>query len=405
MHRVPEATRRLFLRCAVFGAGASALSACGDGEAESLPPGAAAPQPTSAPSPAPTSAPTPAPTPAPGNIVNADPSNYLARLAALRAGDTLLLAPGNYGITAGGGDTAEVPGLPVFNLNGTAAAPIVIRGPASGPMPVLMGRATHNTVRFSNASHIVVRRLEIDGRDLGGAGVAVQGPCHDITIEDCRLHGFGADQQVVAISTTGQPTWGWIVRRNLIVGAGTGMYFGNSNGDSPFVAGLVEYNVVRDTIGYCMQVKRQAPWSTVPVGMPTGKTSTIIRHNVFAKSGNSSAGVLARPNLLVGDGPPSGPGSSNDFVVYGNLLHENPSEALFQCEGNVACQPARHQRHSAACTDARRRGAQHPHLPQHCRRRRQRHRGEWRLCGHHAACVRQRGLCRRHRGLGHQRRG
>lgn len=254
----------------------------------------------------------------------------------MKAGDTLLLAPGNYGVNTGGADTGEVPGLPIFNLNGTAAAPIVITGPASGPLPVLMGRSTHNTVRFSDASHVVVRRLEIDGRDRGGAGVAVQGPCNNITIEDCYLHGFGDDQQTVAISTTGEPTWGWIVRRNLIVGAGTGMYFGNSNGDSPFVAGLVEYNVVRDTIGYCMQVKHQVAWGTVPPGMPTGKTTTVIRHNVFAKSGNSSTGALARPNLLVGDSPPSGPGSSNDFAIYGNFLHENPSEGLFQCEGNVA---------------------------------------------------------------------
>ncbi|MBL8346072.1 MAG: right-handed parallel beta-helix repeat-containing protein [Rubrivivax sp.] len=254
----------------------------------------------------------------------------------MKAGDTLVLAAGNYGVTAGGADTGNVPGLPIFNLNGTAAAPIVITGPATGPLPVLMGRSTHNTVRLSNASHIVVRRLEVNGRDLGAAGVAVQGPCNNITIEDCYFHGFGDDQQTVAISTTGQPTWGWIVRRNLIVGAGTGMYFGNSTGDSPFVAGLIEYNVVRDTIGYGMQVKRQAAWGTVPAGMPTGKSTTIIRHNVFAKSGNSSTGDLARPNLLVGDCPPSGAGSSNDFAIYGNLLYENPSEGLFQCEGNVA---------------------------------------------------------------------
>ncbi|MBL8327133.1 MAG: right-handed parallel beta-helix repeat-containing protein [Rubrivivax sp.] len=247
-----------------------------------------------------------------------------------------MLAPGNYGVTAGGSDTGSVPGLPIFNLNGTPAAPITITGPTTGPMPVLLGRSTHNTIRLSNASHIVVRRLEVNGRDLGGAGVAVQGPCNHITIEDCHFHGFGGDQQIVAISTTGQPTWGWVIRGNLIESAGTGMYFGNSTGNSPFVAGLVEYNVVRDTIGYCMQVKHQTPWGTVPAGMPTGKTTTIIRHNVFAKSGNSSTGDLARPNLLIGDSPPSGPGASNDFAIYGNFFHDNPSEALFQGEGHIA---------------------------------------------------------------------
>jgi hypothetical protein len=203
-------------------------------------------------------------------------------------------------------------------------------------MPVLLGRSTHNTIRLSNTSHVVIRRLEVNGRDRGGAGVATQGPSNNITIEDCFFQGFGIDNQIVAISTTGQPTWNWIVRRNLIVGAGTGMYFGNSNGDSPFVNGLIEYNVVRDCIGYCMQVKHQVVWGTVPAGMPTGKTSTIIRHNVFAKSGNSATGSLARPNTLVGDSPPSGPGSTNGFAIYGNFFHQNPTESLFQGEGNIA---------------------------------------------------------------------
>ncbi len=316
-------TRRLFLRVAAAGAGGVALGACGGvGEGNAAPVGAPAPG--------------PAPAPAPGNVINADPSNYLAKIPQLRPGDTLLLTAGNYGVDAQGNDTASVPGLPLFNVNGTAAAPITISGPASGPLPVLRGRSTHNTIRLSNASHLVLRRLEIDGRDRGGAGVATQGPSSDITIEDCSFHGFGLDNQIVAISTVGQATWNWIVRRNLIVGAGTGMYFGNSNGDSPFVNGLIEYNVVRDCIGYCMQVKHQLAWGSVSAGMPTGKTTTVIRHNVFAKSGNSATGALARPNVLIGDVPPSGPGSSNGFAIYGNFFHQNPTESLFQGEGNIA---------------------------------------------------------------------
>lgn len=315
--------RRLFLRVTAAGAGGMALGTCGGGaDGNATPIGAPAPAPAS--------------TPTPANVINADPSNYLARIAQLQPGDTLLLAAGNYGIDAQGNDTASVPGLPLFNINGTPAAPITIAGPASGPTAVLMGRSTHNTIRLSNASHIVIRRIEVDGRDRGGAGVATQGPTNHITIEDCSFRGFGLNNQIVAISTVGQPTWNWIVRRNLIVGAGTGMYFGNSTGDSPFVNGLIEYNVVRDCIGYCMQVKHQVAWANVPAGLPTGKTTTIIRHNVFAKSGNSATGALARPNLLVGDVPPSGPGSSNGFAIYGNFFHQNPTESLFQGEGNLA---------------------------------------------------------------------
>jgi hypothetical protein len=200
----------------------------------------------------------------------------------------------------------------------------------------LLGRASHNTIRLSNASHVVVRRLEVDGRNGGGFGVGTHGPANHITIEDNEFRGIGPDQQIVAISTTGRPTWGWVIRRNLIVGAGTGIYAGNSDGTNPFVAGLIEHNVIRDTLGYCMQVKHQVAWADVPPGMPTDRRTTVIRHNVFAKSAHSAGGEYARPNLLLGDQPPSGHGAANGFAVYGNFFHENPGESLFQAEGNVA---------------------------------------------------------------------
>ncbi|HEY6511013.1 MAG TPA: hypothetical protein VI032_03495 [Burkholderiaceae bacterium] len=281
----------------------------------------------------------------------------------MKAGDTLLLAAGNYGIDSQGNDTADPPGLPVFGLHGTPAAPIVISGPASGPRPVLLGRNTHNTIRLSDASHVVVRRIEIDGRGLDGFGLAAQGPTHDITVEDNVFRRIGSDQQVVAISTTGSSTWNWVIRRNHILGAGTGIYMGNSTGDTPFVAGLIEHNVIVDTIGYNMQIKHQNVWSGVPAGMPTGKTTTIIRHNVFSKSAASSAtGASARPNLLVGDCPPSGPGSGNGYAIYGNFFFQNPTEALFQGEGNIAFYDnvmvaneaaVRVQRHNGSVRDVR----------------------------------------------------
>lgn len=319
--------RRLFLRAAALSAGGITFGACSGGS-RAAPPAMG------------TGAPTPALSPAPslatGKVINADPSDYLTKLAQLGPGDTLLLAAGNYGVDDQGNDTGHAPGLPILGLNGTASAPIVITGPQTGARPVLMGRSTHNTIRLSGASHIVVRRLEIDGRGLDGFGVATHGPTHDITIEDNYFHGLGGDQSIVAISTTGYATWNWIIRNNLIVGAGTGMYLGNSTGASPFVAGLIEHNVIRDTIGYNIQIKHQTAWSGIPTDMPAGKTITVIRHNVFSKSGNSATGANARPNLLVGDCPPSGPGSTNGFAIYGNFFYQNPTESLFQGEGNIA---------------------------------------------------------------------
>jgi hypothetical protein len=264
-----------------------------------------------------------------GNVFQGNPSNYLSLLRGLRAGDTLVLDPGNYD------DVNDVPGLPIFNLNGEPSRPITIKGPDSGPRPVLLGRSTHNTIRFSDASYIVVRNLEIDGRNLGGDGVNAQGAAHDITLENLSIHGVGSNQQVVGISTNGAPTWNWIVRNNEIVGAGTGLYLGNPNGTNPFVAGLIERNLVRDTIGYNIQIKHQDSRPNL-AGMPTGNSSTIIRHNVFSKSGNSSTGAEARPNVLVGHFPLSGVGVDDVYEIYGNFFYQNPTEALFQGEGNIA---------------------------------------------------------------------
>jgi hypothetical protein len=81
--------------------------------------------------------------------------------------------------------------------------------------------------------------------------------------------------------------------------------------------------------------QHQMPWPNVD-GLPSGTTRTIVRHNVFTKGGNSSTGASARPNLLIGDVPDNGPGAANGYEVYGNFFYENPSEALFQAEGNVA---------------------------------------------------------------------
>ena len=265
----------------------------------------------------------------PARIVDADPSNYLALLRTLEPGDTLVLAPGPY-------DNPDAPpGLPIFDLHGTAAAPITITGPETGPRPVFVGRGTHNTVRIANASHIVVRNLDVDGRNLGGDGVNGQGPSHHITLENLGIRGIGPVQGVVGISTNRAPAWYWTIRGCTIVGAGTGMYLGNSDGRNPFVAGIIERNLVRDTLGYNVQIKHQVAWPDLP-GLPAGRTVTIIRDNVFAKAANGSTGPQARPNVLVGDVPPSGRGSANGYEIYRNRFFANPTEALLQVEGNVA---------------------------------------------------------------------
>ena len=145
--------------------------------------------------------------------------------------------------------------------------------------------------------------------------------------------GAGASQQTDGISTK-TPTWSWVIRGNTIVGAGTGIYLGDSDGSAPFVAGIIENNLVLDPIGYGMEIKYQRDRPSV-AGLPTAPQSTVIRDNVFIKDDRPSPDG-DRPNLLVGGFPASGPGSGDLYLIYGNFLFHNPREALFQGSGRIS---------------------------------------------------------------------
>jgi hypothetical protein len=82
-----------------------------------------------------------------------------------------------------------------------------------------------------------------------------------------------------------------------------------------------------------MQIKHQIARPTLP-GVPDGPQATIIRNNVFKKSGRPSPDGN-RPNLLVGGFPEKGAGSNDLYQIYGNLLIDNPREALFQGSGRI----------------------------------------------------------------------
>jgi hypothetical protein len=259
-------------------------------------------------------------------VRNATPSDYRAVLRTLRPGDTLKLAPGRYSH------------LPVVNVNGTPESWITITGPESGPPAEIIGREETNTVEIYNSSYVAIERLRINSRGIPGTfGIAAHGGennrVHDVRIEGNLFIGQNGGQQTVAISTKA-PTWGWVIRNNQILSAGTGLYLGNSDGTDPFVAGVIENNLIRDTIGYNMQIKEQIYIPPVE-GMPAGPTTTIIRHNVFIKNdGPSPDGD--RPNLLLGGFPAVGAGSLNMYEVYGNYFVHNHREALLQATGRVS---------------------------------------------------------------------
>lgn len=254
------------------------------------------------------------------------PENYRELLASLKPGDTLQLAPGEYRH-----------GLRLHRIAGTRAAPIVIRGPSQGEPAVFVARRGANTVSIVDAAHVEVRDVTLDGRSIPVDAVKLEGTArfgHHITLENLTIVGHGAGQQIVGISTKA-PAWGWVLRRNRIHGAGTGMYLGNSDGSAPFFDSIVEYNVVTAPLGYAIQIKHQRP-RPVLEHAPQGQSTTIVRHNVLSKAEGASTGPAARPTLLLGHFPRSGPGERDEYHVYGNFLDDNPTEALFQAEGNVA---------------------------------------------------------------------
>lgn len=265
------------------------------------------------------------PGPASARDIDVDPSTIGAALQTLMPGDHVRLAPGQYAH------------FTIANALGTESMPIVLSGPEDGSAVVRADTGPCcNTIQINgNVTHFVLRNLTIDGLDVDGAfGIDARGAnVHHVTIENCTFINHDTSQQNVAISTK-TPTAGWIIRGNRILGAGTGMYLGNSDGRSPFVEGLIENNLFYDTIGYNFQIKWQLPHDPVP-GASGVASGTIIRQNVFIKTDRPSSDG-DRPNLLVGGFPESGANSEDVYRIYGNVFFHNPREALIQASGRVS---------------------------------------------------------------------
>lgn len=251
----------------------------------------------------------------------AGPQDYRGFVSRLRPGDALRLAPGVY-----------ERGLALHGLEGRPDAPIVIEAQDPARPPVFLGRAGANTVSLLDCRHLRVANLHLVGAGARVDAVKAEGHARfadHITLEGLLIEGHGPWQDVVGISTK-CPASGWVVRANRIVEAGTGMYFGNSDGSAPFVGATVEHNQILRPVGYGMQIKHQLARS----GEPSAQVSRV-RHNLIVKAGNSSRGREARPNLLLGHGPLVGPGAEDRRLVYGNVLFGNPDEALLQAEGHL----------------------------------------------------------------------
>lgn len=248
--------------------------------------------------------------------------DYRDYLPRLRPGDRLLLESGDYRL-----------GLPLHHLSGDADRPVVIEAADPAALPRFIARPGANTVSLVNVRHLVLRHLQLDGRNLPVDAVKAEGHSRYadfITLEHLYIHDHAASQQNVGISTK-CPAFGWVVKNNRIERVGTGMYFGDSDGSDPFVGGVIEANRISQTLGYSLQIKHQ---KTRPPEH-AGRHDTVIRYNVFSRQ-DALPGPQARPNVLLGHVPLTGAGSEDRYLVYGNLFLHNPSEALLQAEGRVA---------------------------------------------------------------------
>jgi hypothetical protein len=254
----------------------------------------------------------------------ADAESYRDHLRRLQPGDRLLLDPGDY-----------LQGLPLHHLSGEHGQPIIIEAANPAAPPRFIARPRANTVSLVDVRYLIVRHLELDGRNLPVDAVKAEGHSRYadfITLERLFIHDHAASQQNVGISTK-CPAFGWVVRNNRIERVGTGMYFGDSDGSDPFVAGVIEDNRVSDTLGYNLQIKHQ---QTRSADLPESdaRHDTLIRRNVFSKEGAVS-GPYPRPNILLGHFPASGIGQHDRYLVYNNVFYQNPHEALLQAEGNL----------------------------------------------------------------------
>ncbi|HEX5719838.1 MAG TPA: hypothetical protein VF179_27030 [Thermoanaerobaculia bacterium] len=262
---------------------------------------------------------------APLRTIQANPSTYKNLLTTLQPGDRLLLAPGTY--------TQQ---LRIGNKNGQPGKCIVIEGPATGSPALFNGSNTFNTISLVNVSYLVFRNLSLDGLGLAGDGAKVEATstyAHHITLENIHFKNYAQISGRNAISTKA-PAWNFVIRKNFIERAGVGMYFGKPDGTAELVNSLIEHNVVHSSMLYNLQIKHQVGRAT-SLGIPASGT-TIVRHNVFSKETGAATGAEARPNVLVGHWPLSGAGSSDTYQIYGNVFYQNPTEALFQGEGNIA---------------------------------------------------------------------
>jgi len=213
----------------------------------------------------------------------------------LKPGDTLIVHQGTY---------LETNRMSI-QVQGTASAPIVIRGADGEARPVITrptSASLQNTINIEgSARYLTIKGLEIVGN--GGDGVNMSGALSFITLEDLVIHDV--DVGVNFRSSMDHIT----VRRNHIYntgrdgGTGEGMYVGCNDATCVVRDSIIENNWIHDTL----------PGTTQGDGIEVkvGSHSNIIRDNVIYN--------MSFPGILV-----YGTGANPPNVVEGNVVWNCP---------------------------------------------------------------------------------
>ena len=200
-------------------------------------------------------------------IVEIHPGTNVFKPAAesLKPGDTLIVHQGTY---------LETNRMSI-QVQGTASAPIIIKGADAEARPVITrpGSASlQNTINIEgSARYLTIKGLEIIGN--GGDGVNMSGALSFVTLEDLVIHDV--DVGINFRNSMDHMT----IRRNHIYntgrngGTGEGMYVGCNNATCIVRDSVIENNWIHDNL----------PGTTQGDGieMKVGSHSNVIRDNVI----------------------------------------------------------------------------------------------------------------------------
>lgn len=233
-----------------------------------------------------------------------------ATIKNLVAGDTLLIATGNYNIGA----------LWVSQLHGTAKAWIVIKG--HGGMATLIGSKYENVINLDGVSYLWFENIAIttDGTYDGIDGVTFRSNSHHVTFKGCHIYrvtNVGINSQVPEIHH--------IVVSECEIShcAEVGIYWGYNDPLKVARDCIIE----RSYIHHCPTNSRQETGYGIQI--KGGSYRNIIRDNVLHDVGGTTrAGMAVYYTNLSG-----GWSVADNNLVTGNVIWNVPNEGIYAAAG------------------------------------------------------------------------